>query len=66
MFLTSGLIVFLNSGAAHIATTFNVSSAFPDMVTGVILFFVIGCEFFISYKVKFRKTHKEIAAKEEV
>ena len=54
MFLTSSLIIFLQSGASHIATTFNVSSAFPNMVVGIILFFAIGSEFFIRYRVVFR------------
>ena len=54
MFLTSFLIIFLQSGASHIATNFNVSSAFPNMVIGIILFFVIGSEFFMRYRVVFR------------
>ena len=59
MVMTSSLIVFLSSGAADLQTTFGVSSAFPDMITGIILFFVLGSEFFIHYRVKFRKKHSE-------
>ena len=54
MLLTSGLITLLNQGAAQISQDFNVSSALPDVIVGIILFFIIGSEFFINYKVKFR------------
>ena len=49
------IIVFLNQGANRLATTFNVGKAFPDLVVGILIFFIIGCEFFIRYKVHFRK-----------
>lgn len=54
MIVTSGLISFLNSGAAQISQDFNVSGALPDVIIGIILFFIIGCEFFINYKFVFR------------
>lgn len=54
MVLTTGLIVLLNQGAAQISQNFDVSSAFPDVIVGIILFFIIGCEFFINYKIHFR------------
>lgn len=49
---TSLLITFLDQGAAQLSTDFNVASAFPDIVVGIILFFIIGCEFFINYSIK--------------
>ena len=54
MIITSALISFLNSGAAQISQDFNVSGALPDVIVGIILFFIIGCEFFINYKMVFR------------
>ena len=54
MIVTSALISLLNSGAAQISQDFNVSGALPDVVVGIILFFIIGCEFFINYKIVFR------------
>jgi simple sugar transport system permease protein len=51
---TSAFITFLDQGAAQVSTAFNIDSSFPDMMMGIILFFVIGCEFFINYSVKFR------------
>lgn len=56
---TSALIIFLQQGGSQISTNFNVSNAFPDMVVGIILFFIIGCEFFINYQIKFRASHKK-------
>lgn len=55
MLITSSAIVFLQLGAGEISTVFDVRGAMPDIIVGVILFFIIGCEFFINYKVHFRK-----------
>jgi len=55
---TSVFITFLNQGSSQISTNFNVDSSFPSMIVGVVLFFIIGCEFFIGYKVKFRESTK--------
>lgn len=60
MILTSFLIVFLESGADEIATVFNLNQSFSDIITGIILFFIIGSEFFINYSVKFRHSKKEV------
>ncbi len=56
---TSAFITFLQQGSAQITTNFNIDSAFPDMVIGIVLFFIIGCEFFIGYQLKFRETNKK-------
>lgn len=55
MIFTSFLIIFLGRGAGEIATVFGLNQSFSDILTGIILFFIIGCEFFISYKVKINK-----------
>ena len=49
---TSAFITFLSQGAAQITSNFNIDSSFPDMVVGIVLFFIIGCEFFIHYSLK--------------
>ena len=54
MILTSALIQVLNQGAAQISQDFNVSAAFPDVIVGIILFFIIGSEFFINYRIHLR------------
>ena len=55
MIFTSFLLVFLSRGAGEIATDFGLNHSFGDILTGIILFFIIGCEFFINYKISFRK-----------
>ena len=55
MILTSLLLVFLSRGAGEIATNFGLNSSFGDILTGVILFFIIGSEFFINYQIKLTK-----------
>lgn len=52
MIITSFLIAFLQRGAGEIATSFNLNTSVADILTGVIIFFIIGCEFFINYQVK--------------
>lgn len=59
MVITSFLIVFLQRGAGEIATAFRLNESVADILTGIILFFIIGCEFFINYKINFKK-HKEV------
>ena len=55
MILTSALIQVLNQGAAQISQDFDVSGAFPSVIVGIILFFIIGSEFFINYEIHFRR-----------
>ena len=55
MILTSFLLVFLSRGAGEIATRFSLNQSFGDILTGVILFFIIGSEFFINYRIIFRR-----------
>ena len=59
MILTSFLIVFLEKGAGQVSTDFRLPSAISDIVTGIILFFIIGCEFFLQYKILVSKSGKE-------
>ncbi len=54
MILTAGLIQLLNQGASQISQDFDVSGALPNVIVGIILFFIIGSEFFINYEVHFR------------
>ena len=66
MVLTSSLLVILERGAGEVSTMFGLNSSFSDILTGIILFFIIGCEFFINYKIKFnfgRNNKAEEAAK---
>ena len=60
MILTSLLLVFMERGAGDISSKMGLNQSFGDIIAGVILFFIIGCEFFINYKILFTKhTAKE-------
>ncbi len=47
-------IAVLERGANRIQTTFKIPASAADVLIGVILFFMLGCEFFINYKLVFR------------
>lgn len=60
MIFSSALIVFMDRGASEISTNFGLNHSYSDILTGIILFFIIGCEFFITYQIRFRrKAEKE-------
>jgi len=61
MLLVSALLIFMKQGSIEIATAYKLNKSASDIITGVILFFLIGCEFFIEYKLEFRKKKKEEA-----
>ncbi len=56
---TSFLMVFMEKGAGEIATAFRFNESVADILTGIVIFFIIGCEFFLNYRVHFRKKGKE-------
>lgn len=60
MILISLLLVFLEKGAVEIASTFNINDNISQMITGIILFFILGSEFFINYKLDFAKAEKKV------
>ena len=66
MILTSALIQLLNQGASQISQDFGVNNALPNVIVGIVLFFIIGCEFFINYEVHFRSHGRHAGEKEDV
>lgn len=58
----AGLVTFLETGAAKVADTFFLNSSYSDIVSGIVVLFLVGCEFFIQYSVKFRHNKKGGAA----
>ena len=60
MVLTSALVSFLEVGTTQVATKFKIDGSISDIVTAVVLLFVVGCEFFINYKIMFRHSSKEV------
>ena len=59
----SFLIAFLEKGAKEITTQTRLDASFGDIVVGLVIFCIIGCEFFINYSIRFRRKEK---AKEAV
>ena len=68
MVLTSFLVVFLKQGASELSTRTSgvITDDFADILIAIIILFIIGCEFFINYQIKFRSRQhnsKEAAEK---
>ena len=61
MIAASLLLVTMDRGAGEISTAFSLNQSFADILTGIILFFIIATEFFITYKVTLRKSSKKEA-----
>lgn len=55
MIITSFLIIFMDRGAGDISSNFGLNASFSDIITGIILFFIIASEFFIRYEIVWRK-----------
>ncbi len=56
MAIISFLLIFLEKGATQIASAYSALNDYASsIVTGVILFFILGSEFFVNYRVIFRK-----------
>ena len=61
MIAISALLVFLSKGSMEIASRYNLSDYVASMITGIILFFILGSEFFVKFKIKFRGSDKEVS-----
>ena len=51
MILSAFLFIFFDRGGQQISTTLGYSKAYSGILIGILLFFIIGCEFFINYKI---------------
>ena len=52
MALVSLFLAFMQQGSIQIATQFGLNENASEIITGIILFFLIGSEFFINYKLE--------------
>lgn len=59
MAFISLFIVFLSKGASQISSDFGLNEFASQIITGIILFFILSSEFFNSYKVVFAHKRKE-------
>ena len=55
--LISFLLIFLDRGASEIASAYSLNEYAADIITGIILFFILGSEFFINYRLVWRGHH---------
>ena len=63
MMIVAFFLVFMEKGSLEIASQFNLNENASEIITGIILFFILGCEFFINYRLEFRKhDNKEVKA----
>ena len=62
MVIMTAIIIFLRLGAGKVADTCFLNASFADIVVGIVILCVVGCEFFIRYSVKFRRPKKEVKA----
>ena len=58
-YLISLFIVFLSKGAAQISSDFGLNEFASQIITGIILFFILSSDFFNNYKVSFNHNRKE-------
>lgn len=59
----SVLVIALEKGSEAVANVFNTTTGFPtaaaSIIVGLFLLFIIGSEFFINYKLNFRRSSKK-------
>jgi len=59
MILISAFIVFLDKGASQISSDFGLNEYASNIITGIILFFILSSEFFNNYRITVKRNRKE-------
>ena len=62
MIVIAFLLAVLSKGASVLQTSLAIPSSISDILTGIILLCMLGCEFFINYRMIFRGHHEKEAA----
>lgn len=55
MIVISVILAIIGKGSATLQTKLSVPASVADIISGILLFCMLGCEFFINYKIIFRK-----------
>jgi len=55
MIAISSFLAILQRGSGVVQTTFRIPTSGADMIIGLVLFFMLGCEFFLNYRLIFKK-----------
>ena len=61
MIFISMLLAVISKGANTLQTRLQVPASISDIITGILLFTMLSCEFFINYRLIFRKKGEEEA-----
>ena len=59
MAIMTAIVVFLRIGVAKVADTSLLNSSFSEIMVGIVILMLVGCEFFINYSIKFKQNKKE-------
>ncbi|MBQ4150420.1 MAG: ABC transporter permease [Clostridia bacterium] len=59
MIFTSFLIAFFQNSGTQITISCGLPADYTEIITGIIILFIIGCEFFVNYSIKFHKKGAE-------
>lgn len=63
MIIIASILAIIDKGSATLQTKLSVPASVAEIVSGILLFCMLGCEFFINYKLIFRgKKDKEVQA----
>lgn len=60
MIVISFFLCFMENGAIQIASQFSLNENVSDIIVGIIIFFLIGSNFFINYKISFERKTKAV------
>lgn len=61
MIVIALLLGVLTKGSSTLQTSMSIPASITDIITGIILLCMLGCEFFINYRMHFRENHTKEA-----
>ncbi len=61
MIVIALLLGVLTKGSSTLQTSMSIPASITDIITGIILLCMLGCEFFINYRMHFRENHAKEA-----
>lgn len=62
MVIMTAIVIFLKIGVSKVADASHLNSSFSEIIVGIVILMLVGCEFFIHYSIKFRHSKKEVKA----
>ncbi len=62
MVIMTAIVIFLRIGVSKVADSALLNSSFSEIIVGIVILMLVGCEFFIHYSIKFRHSKKEVEA----